>query len=207
MSLSLRIVRSSRDDSERDANVRAGVLLLYAHWEGWVKAVGQYYVHFLNTQKVKLEDLSDPLLGYALKTKLNQINRANRPGLHAEFAKQVRSNLSDRATLEVELIDTHSNLSSKVYDDIVTRLGLSSARLTPGEVKHIDGWLVFKRNEIAHGRETKISPEEFVDSRDRVMTILQRFTDSVSNSAATSSHLQKACVEGASIAQLSGKAS
>jgi hypothetical protein len=154
--------------------VRAGVALLYAHWEGFVRATGQLYVEFVRQKKLRYSDLSAPLLGIALKSRILALDEARAASTHLAFARFLQEEFDDRATLRRELVETHANLSSKVLRDIVTRLGLP---WTPYELKEhlIDKRLVESRNTIAHGQELAIQLGDFLDLQERVVDIMLAF--------------------------------
>jgi hypothetical protein len=87
------------------------VLILYAHWEGWVKSVAQLYIRYVNTQSPTYAQLSAAFLGNALKVEISSIEQASTPAIHNEFASFLTEG-------------SQSNLSSKVLSGVVERLGL-----------------------------------------------------------------------------------
>lgn len=184
----LRLVDQASGPAQR-ANLRASVLILYAHWEGWIKNVAQLYVRYVNTKAYSYEQLSTAFLGTALKTKLNEIQQSNSASQHREFASFVQSNLQKRAALSPNLVKTESNLSSTVFYDTLDRLGLPKRNEYISRQKMIDVELVHQRNTIAHGEFIDLNSSDFRTLRNGILEILSIFTDDVRNSASTEQHL------------------
>lgn len=174
------------------ANLRAGVLILYAHWEGWVKATSRLYVRYVNGKRLRYSDLSTAFLGNALKTKFVSLQQASAPTTHNDFALFVQSGMASRASVSEELVQTHSNLSSAVLFDILERLGMPSRPEFTLRANLIDEELVLKRNTIAHGQYLEITKDDFLALQGDVLALLELFTDDLRNAAATQSYLASA---------------
>lgn len=61
------------------ALIRSGVVILYAHWEGFVKSASNYYLEYVSMQKLRYEQLSSNFLAVAMKVKLNEARDTNKP--------------------------------------------------------------------------------------------------------------------------------
>lgn len=175
-------------DSQRVA-LRSGVLLLYAHWEGWVKNVAMLYLEYVRTQRLSYDELSEAFLGSALKSKFSEFERAFEPTTHNNFARFLREGLDTRATFSSELIRTESNLSSKVFSDVLVRLGLPQRSQYLTRAHLIDEKLVGLRNSIAHGQYAKLEEKDFRQLQSDILELLELFTDDVKNAASTKSYL------------------
>ncbi|MEV0543381.1 MAE_28990/MAE_18760 family HEPN-like nuclease [Nocardia salmonicida] len=184
----LKVVQQSSGPAQ-NANLRAAVLVLYAHWEGWVKAVAQLYVRYVNTKSISYELLSEAFLGNALKAKMTAIEEATAPLVHNKFAAFIRADLSRGAKLSESLVRTESNLSSGVFFDILERLGLERRMEYSLRANMIDADLVYRRNTIAHGQHMSLTLEDFKTLREDTMKMLELFTDDVRNAASTGKHL------------------
>src|SRR5699024_1704311 len=188
LATTLRLVDQATGPAER-ANLRAGILILYAHWEGWVKNVAQLYVRYVHTKAYSYEQLSTAFLGTALKSKINEIQQSSSALDHREFASFIQSRLPKRAALSLDLVKTDSNLSSTVFYEIVDRLGLPKREEYLSRQQMIDVELVRQRNTIAHGEFINLSSTDFRELRDGILTLLSIFTDDVRNAASTDRHL------------------
>lgn len=188
LTTTLQLAQQSSGADQR-ANLRSGVVILYAHWEGWIKTVAQLYVRYVNTKSIPYESLSEAFLGNALKTKMTAIEEASAPLIHNQFASFMRTGLSKGATLSEGLVQSESNLSSHVLFDILDRLGLEKRPLYSLRAKRIDTDLVHKRNTIAHGEHLDLSLDDFRSLRKDTLELLELFTDDVRNAASMGKHL------------------
>ena len=65
------VLESSVDSRTRRATLtRAALALLYAHWEGYVKAAAERYLEFVCMQRRKNSELSDSLLALTVRSSL-----------------------------------------------------------------------------------------------------------------------------------------
>jgi hypothetical protein len=188
LTTALKLLQQSSGPAQK-ASLRSGVLILYAHWEGWVKAVSQLYIRYVNTKSISYDSLSEAFLGNALKTKMTAIEEATTPAVHNKFAGFIRTELSKGAVLSEGLVRTESNLSSSVFFDIIERLGLERRDMYSLRANMIDAELVHRRNTIAHGQYLDLSFKDFKALRTDIMELLELFTDDVRNAASTGRHL------------------
>lgn len=180
-------VRESRQ-SKVQVSLRAGIALLYGHWEGWIKAVATLYVSYVDQQKLTYSEMSDAFLGSALKSRLAGVVGANSSSVHVEFAAFLQAGgLNERGHISAGLIRTESNLSSKVLSDILTRLGLSHRPYDLLAVL-IDERLVGARNRVAHGEYLEVDAVQYEDLHGKVLNMLVAFTTDVRNAAATKAY-------------------
>lgn len=176
--------------SVQTAHLRAGVLILYAHWEGWIKNVARLYVRYVNTSAPTFDQLSVAFLGHALKVRLSSVQESSTALTHNEFAEFLHLGLSEKARLDESLVRTNSNLSSTVLGDILTRLGLSARSEYSTRAKLIDEELVARRNAIAHGQHLDLTDADFLQLQTDIITLLELFTDEVRNAASQQKYLR-----------------
>ncbi len=153
------------------------------------KSVSRLYIRYVNTQSPAYDQLSIAFLGQALKVKITSIERASTPTIHNEFADFLQFNLSDGARLSEELIQTQSNLSSKVFSDVLARLGLPLRPEYSTRANLIDEELVNRRNSIAHGQFLELVGDDFLALHKDVLSLLELFTDDERNAVSTKSYL------------------
>jgi len=169
----------------RSALLRAGVALLYAHWEGFVKRCGTYYLEFVASQGKKASELQVNFIAINLKSRLIEASKSNKPSASAELVDFFCSKLGNRLRIPHKgVIDTKSNLSSSTLREIVWILGLD---MSPYETKShlIDSSLVDRRNHIAHGDLLDIGVGDYLVLHDEVMVLIDTFRNQLQNAAAT----------------------
>jgi len=156
--------------------LRAAIALLYAHWEGWVKAVAKLYIRYANSQRLRLKDLSAPFLGNALKARIDAAADSKSAAVHSDLAVLILNGLDVRAQLSEDLVRTESNLSSRVFSDILARLGIADDFFSTAESHLIDDRLVKLRNSIAHGEFESLAPDDYRSMHRDVLLLLEIFT-------------------------------
>lgn len=190
LTTALTVIQQSSGPAQK-ANLRSGLLILYAHWEGWVKAVARLYIRYVNTMSIPYDGLSEAFLGNALKTRLGAIDEAMAARKHTEFAVFLRTEMSKGATLSESLIRSESNLSSKLFFEVLERLGLDRRPEFSLRANLIDSELLEKRNSIAHGEFLDLTKDRYAELRSSVLELLELFTDDVRNAAATRSYMAR----------------
>jgi hypothetical protein len=176
------------EEGSRRAFVRAGVALVYAHWEGFIKAASEAYLNFVDNQGHMYRDLKSCFAVFGLKGKLALLieSRQARPNIAAfdfvlnELDKPARMRMSTA-------IDTESNLTSKVFADIANSLDIAT---TPYETKFnlIDESLVRRRNKVAHGDYLDIGANEFRSLADEILQMMRDYKTDLENAASMATY-------------------
>jgi len=168
-------------EKSRQARLRAGVALLYAHWEGFIKTTADLFVQFVAVRKLNYDQLATGLLSLALHQRLKELSGASSVTQHIAFVSFVQKDMSSRARLPQRgAIKTGSNLNSKRLKDIILTLGLDYSAY---ELKEnlIDSQLLKWRNTIAHGKVLYPSQDDFNRLYGEVTVLLRIFKDQVVN--------------------------
>jgi MAE_28990/MAE_18760-like HEPN len=158
-------------------HVRSGITMLYAHWEGFVKAAGEALVEFVRDQRLKMGELAPGYLAIALRKELAGVRDSKSGAIYPEMSvsRAVVDGYERVATLKPSgSIPTASNLSWKQFAMVATRLGVDVSELQL--LEHlIDVRLVGNRNTIAHGdRTSPMTREEFLELHAKVVALLDR---------------------------------
>jgi len=189
--LRIAIEDSEQNRQRQTALLRAGVAILYAHWEGFVKQAGSHYLEFVSSQGKRAADLTPNFVAIKLKTRIVEAARSKKISSTHEVVDFFCNRLQDRLKIPYKgVIDTQSNLSSTVLRDIIWTLGLD---ISPYETKCklIDESLVDRRNHIAHGEPLDIGVKDYVILHNEVMALLEEFRNQIQNAAATDKFLKK----------------
>lgn len=171
----------SAPEISRQARLRAGVALLYAHWEGFIKAAGDFFVTFVAVRKLNHDQLGTGFLSLALRKRLKAFSDTSSVPQHIAFLSFLRTEMTSRARLpQIGAIKAESNLNSRRLKDIVLTLGLDYSAY---ELKEnlIDAQLLKWRNTIAHGKALHPSMDDFNILYGEVTTLLRIFKDQVEN--------------------------
>lgn len=167
--------------------IRAGTALLYAHWEGFIKSSSQLYIYFINGQRLKYSDVKTPIFAMGVKGHLNTLRESGNYADNSKALEFIRHRMDDRVAINFSgVINTDSNLSSKVFSNIAESLCIS---LSAYESKFnlIDESLVGRRNKIAHGEYLDISIEDWRNLADEVLILLRSYKTDMENAATNAS--------------------
>lgn len=185
------------DGNRQMVLARAGHALVYAHWEGFVKQSLEHYLTLVRTQAPRLDRLADAFAGLALN---RHVARKQGLGIHAraaEICRMLREEGASGAHLPANsIIDTQGNLKSVLFRELFETLGLDSSIFST-KFNYIDSSLLNLRNSIAHGRATAPTLNEFLETADAVIELLEQVHAAVLNAAARRAFLRLA--SGASV--------
>ena len=171
-----------------NCHIRSGVALIYAHWEGFIKAAGNGYLAYIVSQRLTYLELANNFIAFAAKRLLNEARESNKVTVYAKVTEFFVSGLTDRCTRPME-IETNSNLSSEVLREIISILGLDYGEYAT-KAKLIDETLLKNRNNIAHGKYLLIDIEEFIDLHRTIVSLMDLFSNQISNAVSTKAYRQ-----------------
>lgn len=160
------LVHSSREVHNHTI-IRSAVLLLYSHWEGYVKRVFEGFFYYLNFKSLKHKDLKINLIALSSSREMTHNLSHKR---FSSYLKSVRYILEDCNEKKFKVnvndcVDTKSNLNVEVMDELLSMLGIDTDYFS-NNILHIDNRLLRYRNAIAHGERTDNNPNYFVSSED-----------------------------------------
>ncbi|SRR6266498_3730430 len=175
-------VRSSSSVG-KTALCRAGVAMLYAHWEGYTRHALSAYLRFVARRKLKLSELQDCFAAMALEAEIAKTERLSSIARDVRRVAIMRSSHDQRLWLPSKSgVDTQANLNSDVTVDLLIYVGLDP---TPLDTKahFIDYSLLRARNRIAHGEWESPSPEDYPDLHNEVLLLMSLIRNLVIDAA------------------------
>jgi MAE_28990/MAE_18760-like HEPN len=170
--------------------IRAGVTLLYAHWEGFVKCAARDYLNFVSNQGRTYEELETCFVALGVKRHLSEFAQSKKSTVHVAALNFIRTAMSNRAEIQVRsAIDTESNLKAHVFEEIASAIGIET-NAYESRFNLIDESLVARRNRIAHGEYLDIDAEGWRALADDVIALMRHFKTDIENAASLSRFLK-----------------
>lgn len=186
--IELRMQAAKKNHSAHKTILRAGVAVLYSHWEGFIKVSSELLLNYISNQKLKNEELSDVYVIQSLKSHLFTLIETKNSDAAVESLNFILSKMKSNSSINHKnYVNTESNLSSEVFDRIAKSIGVDVEKymhLYP----FIDESIVNKRNYIAHGEFIDISLDEYKRISDRVFYLIRLYKDDIENIAAIKSY-------------------
>ncbi|WP_144029913.1 MULTISPECIES: MAE_28990/MAE_18760 family HEPN-like nuclease [Burkholderia] len=180
-----------RSDSERNYFFRAGLVLLCAHWEGFLRKSIEIYFDHVFSQRLRIRELTPNFVAAAFFADVQRAGKTDYPG-----SSETHGRLAQRILMGLDEICTHSTWDAKTEGnpgtEVLTRL-LSSAGVNPqlgldaatwSTTKiFIDEQVVRDRHRVAHGEGFRLSRFEFLERSERILHLLDRISNEFINAA------------------------
>ncbi len=176
-------VGAGANGPQRKPLIRAGVALLYAHWEGFIKNSSEIYLSYVESRALPYRDLKSCFVVFGLKGKINKLVDSRKSLPNIEAVNFIFSKMDETAKLQIgSAVDTESNLTSKVFSNIAGSLDIDTS---PYETKFhlIDTSLVEKRNKVAHGEFLDIKGSDFSSLADDILGLMRLYKTDIENAA------------------------
>jgi len=172
-------------------HLRSAIVMLYAHWEGFIKNSCELYLTYIKSQKLKYIELSENIIALSLKLNLREFEQTNKSTIHCQMVDFILNKLDQRATIpENDIIKTGSNLNSNILREILTTVGLDYREY---ELKNnlLDSVLLRNRNSIAHGEYIELNEVNFNELYSGILEIMDDIKNKLSNSVVLESYIKK----------------
>lgn len=176
---SLYLLMQSAQGNEKSALIRSLVVMLYAHWEGFIKSSSEIFINYINRQYIKHCDVKNNFAAASLKNIINSLRDTNKYSLITKLYAQVIE--SGENTVEISAtVETKSNLKKEIFEEIIHLLGFSFDRYDTS-LNFINS-LVNDRNSIAHGEFLPINESKYKEMEEKTLSIMEMFKEDIQNS-------------------------
>lgn len=195
------------DTNKENVILKSVILVLYAHWEGFVKSSCKYYLIYVNGRGHKINELTHNFQAISLKGLINRcFDSKNTLTLANEIKFMHKYNEENpkyngivdiRNEHEKTIIDTRDNLNPNVLKNILTVVGLHYNSQYEAKGQYINSFLVGKRNKIGHGskhdedQEFKLEISAVKKLRDDIFAIMENIKDELITHATSEFYLIK----------------
>lgn len=143
--------------------LRASIALTYAHWEGYTREAIEAVLHFVRTKGLRGAELNEAVLALSVKGRLGELTGGSSNLSAIRIVRELREALDGKCQIPKE-VSTRSNLNRSVFEDLMCGLGIDPNVIwtaQPGVTNiDLDGRLLKRRNQIAHGEHLAPDAEE-----------------------------------------------
>ena len=169
--------------------LKAAILIIYSHWEGFIKNIARAYCKFLNSKRLKYSEVKDSfcifqMLDYfeAKSLKINFMDCLDFIIIPQESQYEILK------IDESKYIKTRANLNSKVLKEMIFMLHLDYSLFELKE-NFIDDIFLHRRHAIAHGDNIEENPTQNLEHSDldyiytEVIILIDIFKNQIINAA------------------------
>lgn len=179
-------VKTSTGRIEKVA-IRTAILLLYAHWEGFIKQAAQSYLNYVKNKGLTYKNLKNCFVALSLKQKLEEFESTNKATVHTQLIDYLATCSNKIATInDFNVIKTGSNLKSVILKEILTTIGIDYSQFDL-KANLIDEQLLNYRNTIAHGEFLNITSNDYKLLHDEIFQMMTIIKTEIENAAALNS--------------------
>jgi len=183
-------IDSSTEDKQK-AHLRAGVLLLYAHWEGFIRNAAENYLRFV-AKGLNCDELSHPFIALALRGEIAKDRETAKTSVfYANVVEFMLEGLSHPAKIPYkDIIKAEDNLKSEVLKEILITIGID---YSPYELESnvIDFRLLRIRNAVAHGQGMNISKAQFIRLNRKIIGMINSIKNDILRAAILESYKKR----------------
>lgn len=197
---------------EQDLEVlrKSMLLMLYSHWEGFIKNSSKTYLKYISESKLKLSELTINYHTIALKGLISscyesheKLTLANELKFMDKFSdsntKSFTINKKVFMDKDKSLVNTHDNLSPSVFNNLCKIIGLPEKEAIKTKKNYLDEVFLGNRNAIGHGSKIELdNAHDFnlsIESVDKlkniIISIMNRFQTDIQEYAEQELYLSK----------------
>lgn len=181
-------IASRANNEQAKYFTRAGVALLYAHWEGFIKRSSEIYLEYVSSRQLQYRELKSCFAVFGLKAKLSMLSESRKSKTNVDAFDFILAGLDGVAKINLSnAVNTESNLTSKVFENIASAIDIDTAQYDT-KFNLIDESLVARRNSIAHGEYLSLSGREFAELVEDILGLMRTYKTDLENAVSLESY-------------------
>ena len=169
-----------KEKSEQSRAIRSGIAMLYAHWEGVIKSIAEFYLIYVSGLNLKYGELKN--------NSLNEFEDTKKATIHNKLIDNVYSKKNEISQIPYKnIIKTDSNLKMDIFKEIAATIGID---YNPYMLKKmlIDQRLLGNRNKIAHGERLETldgisNPTDYIELHKTIIELIDKFAQNIKDAA------------------------
>lgn len=174
--------------SEQPRAIRSGIAMLYAHWEGAIKSIAEYYLIYVSSLNLKYSELKNNFMAIAIRKSLEEFSETKKATIHNKLIDDIYSKKSEISSIPYKnIIKTDSNLKMDIFKEIAATIGIDDKPyVLKGKI--IDGRLLGNRNKIAHGERIEqlegiSEASDYIELHEIVLKLIDDFAQNIRQAA------------------------
>ena len=192
--LSLKIL-VEKDEVNEPILLRAGIALLCAHFEGFIKRASNCYIGYVAEQKKLYSELKENFTALKMEKEFKSCALSEKHSVHKKLLI-MHDNLATKTFKEKydensPFISTHSNPSSNELKEILETIGVESD-IFETKATYIDSSLLEKRHHVVHGDRSDLDKADFMTTFDIIIELIEKYKDLIIDAADNKKYLRGA---------------
>ena len=182
-----------KDEINEPILLRAGIALLCAHFEGFIKRASNYYIGYVAEQKKPYSELKKNFAALKMKKEFKYCSLSEKHIVHKRLLMTYDA-LATRTFKEKydennPFISTHSNPSSKELKEILETIGVDSD-IFETKATYIDSSLLEKRHHVVHGDRSELDKSDFFTTFKIIIELIEAYKDLIIDAADKKEYLK-----------------
>ena len=113
--------------SEQSRAIRSGIIMLYAHWEGAVKSIAEYYLIYVAGLNLKYGELKNNFLAIEIKHLLDEFKDTKKASIHNNLIDTIYAKKEENSNIPYKnIIKAYSNLTMEIFREITATIGIDN---------------------------------------------------------------------------------
>lgn len=166
--------------------LRAGIALLCAHFEGFIKRASNCYVGYVSQQKKLYSELKENFTALKMEKEFKSCSKSDKHSVHKKLLILHKELLTKRFIEKYDennpFISTHSNPSSAELEEILETIGIESD-IFETKATYIDSSLLEKRHKVVHGERSDLDKEDFLTTFKIIIDLVEEYKTLLVNAA------------------------
>lgn len=175
--LSLKLLIEN-DKANETILLRAGIALLCAHFEGFIKKASNCYIGYVAEQGYKYKELKNSFAAIKLDKEFASCAKSEKNTVHSRLLDKynciAERRFEEKYDLDKPYISTHSNPKVDELREIMSILGIEAGLFETKE-KYIDSSLLANRHKVVHGDKTEFNKDDFFSTFSIIMQLMDDY--------------------------------
>ncbi|MDY4206212.1 MAG: MAE_28990/MAE_18760 family HEPN-like nuclease [Lachnospiraceae bacterium] len=182
-----------KDEVNEPILLRAGIALLCAHFEGFIKRASNCYIGYVAEQKKLYSELKENFTALKMEKEFKSCALSEKHSVHKKLLI-MHDNLATKTFKEKydensPFISTHSNPSSNELKEILETIGVESD-IFETKATYIDSSLLEKRHHVVHGDRSDLDKADFMTTFDIIIELIEKYKDLIIDAADNKKYLR-----------------